>query len=212
MQPNVTMKARLQQLQRQLGVKADGVLGAQTLSAIERDLKLVAQPEPASALSNVSWPEDNDAALRAFFGEPGEDNLVSFTLPYPMKLYTRDGQPVTRSRCHAKVKDSLCAVLEDIQRIYGKDWIEFHGLDVFGGIYNYRTMRRGTSLSRHSWGIAIDLNPDENAMQTPWKAERIGQPGWANMPHEAIAVFEKHGWKSGARAWGKDAMHFQATR
>ena len=73
-------------------------------------------------------------------------------------------------------------------------------------------MRRGTSLSRHSWGIAIDLNPDENTMQTPWKAERIGQPGWATMPQEAIAVFEKHGWKSGAHAWGKDAMHFQATR
>ena len=103
-------------------------------------------------------------------------------------------------------------MLEELHRTYGADWLAFHGLDVFGGIYNYRTMRRGTSLSRHSWGIAIDLNPDENGMQTPWKAERIGQPGWANMPQEAIAVFEKHGWKSGARAWSKDAMHFQATR
>jgi len=25
-------------------------------------------------------------------------------------------------------------------------------------------------------------------------------------------VFERAGWKSGARAWGKDAMHFQATQ
>jgi hypothetical protein len=32
------------------------------------------------------------------------------------------------------------------------------------------------------------------------------------MPVEAVEVFERAGWKSGARAWGKDAMHFQATQ
>jgi hypothetical protein len=207
-----SMEARVQRLQRHLGVNADGVLGVETLSAVERAFKLDAQPEPGPGLRVAIWPDDNEAALREFFGKPGEDNLVSFTLPYPMKLYTRNGQPVTRSRCHAKVKDSLCAVLEELHQIFGQDRLEFHGLDVFGGIYNYRTMRGGSSLSRHSWGIAIDLNPDENAMQTPWKADRVGQPGWATMPTEAIATFEKHGWKSGARAWGKDAMHFQATR
>lgn len=201
-------KARIERIQQELGVKDDGILGNQTLTALEAKFgiaRFIENPGP--------FPADNDAAIRSFYGEPGNESaLVRVQFPYEMQLYERGGQTITSHRCHAKVADSLRAVLQEILDTFGEDWIAYHGLNVFGGIYNYRQMRGGRSLSRHSWGIAIDINPGENSMHTPWRAENVGRPGWANMPVEAVEIFEKHGWKSGGRAWGKDAMHFQATK
>lgn len=64
----------------------------------------------------------------------------------------------------------------------------------------------------NSWAAAIDINADQNRFQTPWQKDKIGQRGYANMPVEFIEIFESFGWKSGAKAWGKDAMHFQLTK
>lgn len=210
---SLQLQSRIQRIQQVLGVKDDGVIGPQTIAAAEAKLGIKDARAAIAAAGGGPFPLDNDAALRAFYGEPGnESSLVRVQFPYPMELYERGGKKLTSHRCHKKVADSLRAVLQDILDTYGEEWIAYHGLNVFGGIYNFRQMRGGRSLSRHSWGIAIDLNPNENSMHTPWRAENVGRPGWASMPAEAIEIFEKHGWKSGARAWGKDAMHFQATQ
>lgn len=195
-------------VQRVVGTRDDGVLGPATLGAIADKLGVAPAAAPRTAGPR---PADNVAALNKFYGPPGESHLVEFEFPFPMRLYSRDGKVISRTRCHRRVAASLAAILEEIRDSYGSDWIEHHGLHVFGGIYHHRTMRGGTSLSRHSWGIAIDLNPAENALHTPWRQSRIGHSGFATMPAEAIDIFERHGWKSGARAWGRDAMHFQAT-
>jgi len=81
-----------------------------------------------------------------------------------------------------------------------------YGLDLYGGAFNFRK-KRGTkwwgarALSTHSWGCAIDIDPEHNGM------------GNANyrMPAWVIQIFEKYGWVAGARWKGKgvDAMHFQ---
>jgi hypothetical protein len=151
------------------------------------------------------WPQDTEAAIRQFYGEPGEDALVRIALPYPMRIAWDTGTVIRHTRCHRLVAESLTTILAELIEEYGSlERLQRVGLDLFGGIYNYRRMRGGHAWSRHAWGIAIDLDPDRNGLHTPW-------PISATMAERAIRVFERHGWKSYARTLGRDAMHFQAT-
>lgn len=189
-------------IQRHLGLQDDAWPGDATVTSIATALGVnVPSREPSK------FPNEDYASMVAYYGRPGdESNLVRCRFPYPMRLYTRSAPAnVTSHRCHRKVRDSLEAVLTDLLETYGRDWITEHGLDVFGGIYNDRSIRGGShAKSKHAWGVAIDLNPAENGLHTPW-------PSRATMPVEAIETFERHGWKSLARVIGRDAMHFEAT-
>lgn len=103
------------------------------------------------------------------------------------------------------VRGSLERILTRILERFGGEGIKRHGLDQYGGLTNVRMMRGSTSkISRHSFGIAIDIDPVENSFRTPW-------PDRATMPIAAIRFFEEEGWTSFARVRGFDAMHFQAT-
>lgn len=223
----VANEARWKAIQEAIGATpVDGWPGKGTLSALEKALKLeasVSGPKPkdepkagagSSAAARNNWPNPDYQSMKAFYGLPGdESNLVSVTFPYPMRLYTREAvYNVKGHRVHKKCADSLVAILNDMLALYGAEGLREHGLDVFGGIYNNRNTRGGNSKSKHAWGAAIDLNPHENKNRQPWAADKVGTSGYANMPVEAVEIFEKHGWKSGGRAWGRDAMHFQATQ
>ena len=185
--------------------KIDGIWGRKSESAFQ-----ALTPKPSS--STVKPPASDFYSVSRVFGKPGdESNLVRFTFPYPMKLAWDTTKTVKTSRCHKLIKKPLVAALQKLLDTYGIKWIRKHGLDLFGGIYNDRKVRGGNATSKHAWGIAIDLNPEDNGLRTPWKSGKQGYEGYATMPHAAIQIFEKHGFKSGAKAWGRDAMHFQFT-
>lgn len=223
----VANEDRWKAIQKAVGAAPyDGWPGKGTVSALEkklgievktptkkpRDLPKAGAGSDKTARQN--WPKPDYYRMKAFYGSPGnESNLVRVKFPYKMRLYTR-GAPmnVTGHRVHKKCADSLVAILKDLLEKFGKEGLQEHGLDVFGGIYNFRKTRGGSSHSKHAWGVAIDLNPSENRNTQKWAATKVGSPGYANMPVAAVEIFEKHGWKSGGRAWGRDAMHFQATQ
>lgn len=75
----------------------------------------------------------------------------------------------------------------------------------YGGIFNFRKMRGGNSYSMHSWGIAIDLDADDNGNLVSW-------PVRADMPFEIMEEFAREGWTSAGAFWGRDAMHHEAVR
>ena len=192
----------IKRIQSKLGLNPDGWPGDLTWTKIGRALGV----EPLQDLKPSGFPNEDYASMLDYYGRPGDESqLVRFRMPYSMRLYTRNA-PATLSshRCHRKVRDSLEGVLDHLLITYGLDWITENGLDVFGGVYNHRKKRSGRSLSKHSWGVAIDLNPAENALNTPW-------PSKATMPIEAVEAFEQFGWKSLGRLIGRDAMHFEAT-
>lgn len=153
----------------------------------------------------MKYPLQKD--VEQFYGKAGS-NLVSLELPYTMKLAWDTKKNVTRFACHSKVKDDLHSIFKDTLEHYGKDRIEELGLDLFGGCYNKRKIRGGKNLSMHSWGIAVDLNPAENAYR--WGKDK--------------AVFAKSEYKPfwdivynyGAISLGIernfDFMHFQFAR
>lgn len=84
------------------------------------------------------------------------------------------------------------------------------------GAYNFRKMAASSSLSHHSYGTAIDINPDENYMIKKDKtivAGKLYEPGKNkySLPADGSVVkaFKRHGWIWGGE-WtsSKDYMHF----
>ncbi len=209
-------------------VSVDGWAGPRTRAAWESQTGFAASGDADEVPLR---PASDDRSLRAFYGEPGdESNLVYVELPYEMRLAWNLSVTVTRARCHRLVADPLRAALEGVLRLYGADSLADMGLDRFGGVYNFRRQRgsgSGRPWSLHAWGAAVDLDPARNRLDMPWphaepqllaRAQerwRRKHPGtapqMAKMPIGVVEQFERVGWKSGARAWGRDAMHFQWT-
>lgn len=180
---------QIEVIQAEIGADVDGFWGPQSIGLCKHYLRsLMPHPSP--------WPVPTDLAIRAFYGQPGDAQLISIPAPVPMKY---EGVLVKTLLCHKKVAASLrrCLILahEASPRF----------VENYDGIYNYRPMRGGRALSLHSWGIAIDLSAETNGNQQHW-------PVSANMPFEVMKAFASEGWTPAGAFWGRDAMHFQATQ
>jgi len=70
----------------------------------------------------------------------------------------------------------------------------------FGGCYNPRLIRVGSGPSYHAWGLAVDLNVNENLMYTP-----------GTMHDGVIAVFKAWGFRWGGDWSSVDPMHFETA-
>ena len=151
-----------------------------------------------------AWPKQDYDSMIAFYGPIGESQ-VKLELPYPMRLSWDMSKTVSNIRCHSKVSESLRRVLEGILSHYGTlEKVHLNRMDLFGGCLNVRKIRRGSSWSIHSWGCAIDLDPEHNQLE--WGRDK------ATMPEEIIRIFEDEGWVSLGSARNYDFMHFQAAR
>lgn len=147
--------------------------------------------------------------ILAKYGQPGDpDNLKVIQLPYPMVIAWDKKITVTRIQCHKLIANALISALTEVLSVYGIDKIKELGLDIFGGCYNFRLMRGSkTTWSRHSWGIAIDLDPERNALKTKWKDSQFAKPEYADF----LKIFEKFGFKSYGLTKGFDSMHFEIS-
>lgn len=141
------------------------------------------------------------------YGKPNEegDYLTTINLPYPMKLAWDLDTVVTKMRCHKLVAENFKAVFCDLLNEYGLEEIQRLGIDIYGGCFNFRKMRGGSDYSRHSWGIAIDLDPARNKLKETSRTARFARPEYKPM----IDIFYKHGFESLGREKNYDWMHFQ---
>lgn len=177
-------------IQEKIGATPDGFWGPQSIAACQSYIRsLNPRPHP--------WPASDQASLWSFFGAPGdEDQLVNILAPEGIRY---EGGPTRTIRCHHKVKDSLLRVLKALALTYPEIAGEY------AGVYNNRPMRGGSLPSLHARGAAIDFDPDHNGNRQHW-------PSSATMPFGVMEIFAREGWLPAGAFWGRDAMHFQATR
>jgi LysM repeat protein len=121
--------------------------------------------------------------------------LTRIDLPWPLTLSWDHSQSVTRIVCHKKLAGTFTNVFKTLDSSGLRS-----RLRSYGGCFAFRPKRSGSKLSTHSWGIAIDIDPETNAMGTP-----------GDINPDVVAVFQKWGFKWGGDWPGKqkDPMHFQ---
>ncbi len=121
--------------------------------------------------------------------------LRSTPLPFPLALSWDTTRRVTEMRCHKLVAPIFVEAFTKIQSASLQN-----KLTTFGGCFSFRPQRTGAKLSAHSWGIAIDLNPETNAQSTA-----------GNMDPGIISIFREVGFEWGGQWQGsaRDPMHFQ---
>ena len=142
------------------------------------------------------------------YGKPtqtGSPYLTTIKLPYPMKLAWDTNVKVTTMRCHKLVADKFLAVFNDLLKTYGYAKIVELGIDLFGGCFSFRSMRGGSDYSRHSWGIAIDLDPTRNLLQETRNTARFAKPEYKPM----LMIFYKHGFINLGVEKNYDWQHFE---
>ena len=122
-------------------------------------------------------------------------HICSLELPFSVRLVGNTDVIITRIRCHKLLREHFKLIFDKIldEGLQG-------AIKSFGGCFNFRQKRSGTGLSTHSWGIAIDLNPETN---------RAGTKG--DLDHGIISIFKDAEFVWGGEWIGhtRDPMHFQ---
>jgi len=113
-----------------------------------------------------------------------ERNLVTVDLPI-----------IGQARCHRDVADALAGALGELASANLAGLIDPDG---FAGCWNARTTRAGTSVSRHAWGAAVDLNVGAN----PTGLASVQDP-------RLVAIFRRWGFTDGSGWLVPDAGHFE---
>jgi hypothetical protein len=184
--------ANIKKMQERIGVEPDGFWGRKSIAACEKHLRdLMPKKNP--------WPASDQASLRAFYGDPDDNKvIVSVEAPVWLRLYDGDKQ-VTKISCHDRVASSL------LRALYAAYDVAPNFTKRYFGCHVDRNMRGGTKPSLHAYGAAIDLSATTNGNKDSW-------PIKGDMPLEVMECFAKESWIAAGAFWGRDAMHFQATR
>jgi D-alanyl-D-alanine carboxypeptidase-like protein len=146
------------------------------------------------------------ALVKEQFGEfavaPAEGDSVQVDREWrDTWIVTVDFPIVGETRCHRMVVPYIRAALVEVESSGLAPALDRADFQVAGGCFNPRFNRGadpGYSLSRHSWGIAIDFNPTTN---------QYGDH--PTLSPEIVNIFRRWGFSWGG-AWSvPDGMHFE---
>lgn len=141
------------------------------------------------------------------YGQPGDpDNLTTIVLPYPMRIAWDKSKSITKMQCHKLAANDFLSVFNALFMHYGFNELQRLGIDLYGGCFVVRLMRGSkTKMSHHSWGIAIDLDPERN--QLKWKKDKaqFAKPEYKPL----IDIFYKNGFEGLGPEEDRDWMHWQ---
>jgi hypothetical protein len=147
-----------------------------------------------STFGRFAW-QDDPAKRGAveILGEWERRNIVSVVPPF--ELRDGRGRALSVIRCHRLIAPTVTRALEDL-----KQRNLCHLINTFDGCFEQRHMGSdpGRPLSRHSWGIAVDVN----ARLFPYGSEAKQNP-------RLIETFARQGFAWGGEWRTPDPMHFE---
>jgi len=128
------------------------------------------------------------------YGPPAADNkhLTLYTLPGDLNI----GVIPRRIFCNKDLVEPLTQALRTLVKTG-----HINELKTWDGCFNIRTKRGLSSLSLHSWAIAIDVNAFENGLG---KIPKLS-PGF-------VKCFTNAGFDWGGTWTRPDGMHFQLSK
>jgi hypothetical protein len=119
-------------------------------------------------------------------------------------IVTVDIEPLGLFECHRLVVPYIRSAVEDLRASGLLAEVDPADFQLAGGCFNARLIRggdKGFALSRHSWGIAIDINPSTNRYE-----------GDVSLSEEFGQMFRDWGFSWGAGWLRPDGMHFEWAR
>lgn len=203
--------AAIRRFQTAHGLAADGLVGPNTEAKLFPET-VAGVPDRGKDLADFlpspdrgQWPLQKDCMH--FYGGVGL-NQTTLVLPFAMRIAWDKKKTINRFSIHEKVHDSAARAFDQIAKEYNEADRANLGIDLFGGCLNVRKMRGGSSYSMHSWGIAIDFDPERNQLKWGRDKARLAKPD-----AEAFwRAWEAEGWVSLGRHSNMDWQHVQAAR
>jgi hypothetical protein len=185
---------------------ADGLWGPSTDAAFEAWACDLAGVGFVDRSAENAWGREVDLVRR--FGAPGSAicTMGRVRIPWRTVLAWDETQEVSTIACHADVEASLARVLENVADTHTPDQITDLGLHLYGGCFNDRLKRGGSTKSVHAWGVAVDWDPARNRLQWGRDRARLALPDAARF----WAAWAAEGWTGLGPAKNFDWMHIQA--
>lgn len=218
------------EIQKAVGVTADGVWGSKTQAAVAEKLGCAATSKEiqravgaapdgiigtrtmaavAEKLGLKPCAVPTQAAVRkgtSVYGRAGDTgNLVTLVPPY--QLYY-EGTAVKTMQVHREAAADLLQALREVLAQYGAEEIHRLGLDRYSGCFADRKTRGGSSTSMHAWGVAVDFDAEHN--QLAWGKPKARFSG--DEYRAFIDIMERNNFFSMGRRSDRDWMHFQRAQ
>jgi hypothetical protein len=154
----------------------------------------------------TNWGKQSE--INKKFGPAGGKQCTAgiVELPFKLKIAWDLKTEISTFRCHEDVAQSITRVYNKVASAYSAEQIKEIGLDLWGGCYNYREKRGGTTLSTHAYGVAVDIDPIRNQLKWNSTQARLAKSDAA----EFWKCWESEGWLSLGKARNFDWMHVQA--
>jgi len=155
-----------------------------------------------------AWRGDDETSYPDRFGRAGGPQCTAGKVKcaFPLRLAWNKDHALNEFSCHEELAAPLSRVYERIAEVYSAEEIARHGFNLWGGCYNYRNKRGGSSLSAHAYGAAVDTDPDRNRLRWGSDEAYLAKPECDDF----WECWEAEGFTSLGRTKNFDWMHAQA--
>lgn len=113
-------------------------------------------------------------------------------------IVTADVPLLGEVRCHRGIVKALTAAMADLR---DRNLAHLVDPDAYAGCHNPRLTRPGASVSRHAWGVAVDLNYEDNPTGLN-----------AQQDDRLVDTMRRHGFTWGGFWLVPDPAHFEYYR